>query len=184
MPKRIMKMEDRVANAVVDWLTENEAGIQTIDVYTSDGRTIVVDIIMQSNYTVDDVDTLELECYLSERNEDDPFDPDDPVEYEYQITAYTKDDYDNRMNDGIVDDPDAMNDEDEDDDLHVIEPEEYGIDDDDDDDDDVELGAFDDIEVESYTPDQDDMLAAFDDIEVETYKTDQDDKPGERSELT
>jgi len=158
MPKKAIRMEDRIVDAAADWLVENEVAVSMIDVYQSDKGIIVVDIVVQSPYCVDDVDTLELECFLSEYNEQHPFDPDYPQEFDYQITAYMKDDYDNRMNDGIMDDPDAMNDEDEDDDLHVIEPEEYGIDDDDDDDDDdVEMGVFDDIEVESYKPDQDDM---------------------------
>ena len=47
MPKRAIRIEDRVVDAAADWLTENEVAVSMIVVYQSDKKILVVDIDVQ-----------------------------------------------------------------------------------------------------------------------------------------
>lgn len=144
------KQEEIVSEAVAQFLNEGDVTAQSVNVYKNKGL-LMVDIVVESPYTQDDVDVIELECSLAD-NEDLDEDND------YVVTVYEKEDYDSRMSDGVAEDPDAVGDEDEDDDLHVIDPEEDDYDEDDDDDVDVDDDVYDNVAIDNYVPSYDDLI--------------------------
>lgn len=136
------KVESVLKKATINWLLENEVEPDTVEV-TAHPPFIEINIKVTDPYVVDDVDELELECHLGTL---EGFE-----EFNYDVSVYDGENWDDRLAEGVPDDPDALNDEDETDALHDVEEGEE----DEEDDFDVELD--DEVQVERYEPDDEDL---------------------------